>query len=359
MFKNSWFLFCMLLGFLTSCQDEKTEPAVFDSTPYLLEYGNLPAPDLPEDNPLTVQGVALGRMLFYEKKLSRDNTISCASCHKQNEGFSDSRVFSLGVENRQGKRQAMSVFNLAWNTNAFFWDGRAPLLRNQALLPIQDHLEMDESLDNVVSKLSKSGMYRDQFVRAFGSDEITAEKISLALEQFMMSIVSYQSKYDLWLEGKAELTPSEERGRQLFITEYNPFFPQFSGADCAHCHGGANFENDDYMNNGLDTDAMFTDIGREKVTGKATDRAKFKVPSLRNIELTAPYMHDGRFATLEEVIDHYNAGIKASSTADPTVLNTKDTGLFLTDEDKKDLVAFLKTLTDREFLKKEKYSDPF
>jgi len=150
---------CLLTLIFTSCANEKQEMAELDSTPYVLAYGNLPSPDLPEDNPLTVQGVALGRMLFFEKKLSRDNTISCASCHKQQEGFSDSRTFSLGVENRKGTRQAMSVFNMAWHKNAFFWDGRAPLLRNQALMPIEDHLQMDESLENVISKLSKSTMY--------------------------------------------------------------------------------------------------------------------------------------------------------------------------------------------------------
>jgi cytochrome c peroxidase len=202
-------------------------------------------------------------------------------------------------------------------------------------------------------------MYRDQFTRTFGSEEITAEKMSLAMEQFMMSIVSYDSKYDQWLAANATLTESEERGRLLFETEYNPFFPEFSGADCAHCHGGANFENDQYMNNGLDTDAEFLDMGREAVTEDATDRAKFKVPSLRNVAVTAPYMHDGRFQTLEEVVDHYNEGIKESSTADVTVLNTKETGLFLDEQDKIDLVNFLKTLTDETFLTNEAYRTPF
>jgi cytochrome c peroxidase len=183
--------------------------------------------------------------------------------------------------------------------------------------------------------------------------------MSLAMEQFMMSIVSYDSKYDRYLAGAVELTESEERGRLLFETEYNPFFPDLSGADCAHCHGGANFENDQYMNNGLDTDAEFEDMGREDVTENSADRAKFKVSSLRNIAVTPPYMHDGRFQTLEEVIDHYNEGIKESSTADPTVLNTKDTGLFLTDQDKEDLINFLKTLTDDTFLNNEAYKTPF
>lgn len=330
-----------------------------DTTPYELAYGALPAPNLPEDNVLTVQGVQLGRMLFYEKMLSSDNSQSCASCHRQEHAFSDTTKFSIGVQGLPGKRQAMSVFNMAWNTNEFFWDGRAHLLRDQAILPIQDELEMDETLDNVIAKLADSKTYRDQFTRTFGDDEITVDKMAKAMEQFMFSIVSYDSKFDQWKAGLVELTESEERGRLLYETEYNPFFPQFSGADCAHCHGGANFENDQYMNNGLDSDENFMDMGRAKVTMDPSDNAKFKVPSLRNIELTAPYMHDGRFATLEEVIDHYNEGIHPSTTIDPALLATSETGLFLNDEDKVDLLNFLKTLTDQTMLADPAYSDPF
>jgi len=350
---------------IIACGEDDPTPVVgepeveHDETPYLLEYGDLPEPDLPTDNALTEQGVQLGRMLFYEKMLSLDESQSCASCHNQVDGFSDTLQFSVGVEMMEGKRQAMSVFNMAWHSNEFFWDGRAHLLRDQSLKPIEDPLEMNETLDNVVAKLNGSQLYRDQFTRAFGSEEVTSEKMSLAMEQFMLSIVSYESKYDKYLNGDEALTESEERGRLLFETEYNPFFPDQSGADCAHCHGGANFENDQYMNNGLDTDAEFTDIGREEVTMDAADRAKFKVPTLRNIAVTPPYMHDGRFQTLEEVINHYNEGIQESSTADQTVLNTKDTGLFLTEQDKQDLVNFLHTLTDETFLNNEEYKTPF
>ena len=354
-------LFASLL-FIVACDkddDQQKEPVLFDETPFLLEFGALPAPDLPADNALTEQGVQLGRMLFYETMLSKDNSQSCASCHRQPDGFSDSTRFSIGVEMLPGKRQAMPVFNMAWHSNEFFWDGRAPLLRDQSLLPIQDPLEMNETLPNVIAKLSNSEMYRDQFMRAFGSEDITPPKMALAMEQFMLSIVSYNSKYDKYLAGEVQLTESEERGRLLFETEYNPFFPDQSGADCAHCHGGANFENDQYMNNGLDTDAEITDIGREKVTNDPNDRAKFKVPSLRNVALTAPYMHDGRFQTLEQVIDHYNSGIQESATTDPTVLGTKDTGLFLTPQDKVDLVNFLKTLTDEVFVNEPAYQTPF
>lgn len=351
-------LIISLMLMLSSCNGDDKEPIVTqDETPYQLEYGNLPEPNLPEDNPLTVSGVALGRMLFYEKRMSKDGTQSCASCHMQAFAFTDTARFSTGVRGLKGGRQAMSVFNMAWHSNEFFWDGRAHLLRDQSLMPIQDELEMDETLDNVVLKLSLDQDYRDQFMRAFGSEEINAEKISLALEQFMNSIVSSNSKYDRYLNGEETLTESEERGRYLFFTEYSPFFPEKSGADCAHCHGGDNFENDSYMNNGLDSD--FDDLGREKVTANAENRGEFKVTSLRNIALTAPYMHDGRFSTLEEIVEHYNSGLKPSATLPAELERTREKGLQLSEEDKKALVAFLKTLTDDDLVSDSRYSDPF
>ena len=168
----------------------------------------------------------------------------------------------------------------------------------------------------------------------------------------MLSIISNDSKYDKSLAGSVQLTESEERGRVLFFQEYNPFFPDDSGADCAHCHGGDNFENDLYMNNGLDTDAEFLDMGRENVTMDATDRAKFKVPTLRNIAITPPYMHDGRFGTLQEVINHYSEGLQFSSTIDPLMKKVDQGGVQLTSQEKLDLNAFLLTLTDPEFIKK-------
>jgi cytochrome c peroxidase len=353
-------LFTTLL--LVACADDDGpvgELPVYDDTPYVLSYGSFPVPRLPEDNQLTEQKVLLGRMLFHETMLSKDGSQACASCHLQADGFSDSNRFSVGVEGLRGNRQAMPVFNMAWHTNEFFWDGRATLLRDQALMPIQDPLEMNETLENVITKLSGSKMYRDQFVRAYDDEEITEEKMGLALEQFMLSIVSNQSKYDRYLAGEVALSDSEERGRVLFEMEYNPFFPEFSGADCTHCHGGKNFENDQYMNNGLDTDAAFTDLGRENVTQSASDRAKFKVPSLRNVGITAPYMHDGRFQTLEQVVNHYNQGIRSSSTVDPTVENTRESGLFLTPQDKTDLVNFLHTLTDEVMMNEPAYQSPF
>jgi cytochrome c peroxidase len=217
---------------------------------------------------------------------------------------------------------------------------------------------MDGNLDTVVSKLSMSNIYREQFMHAFGSEDITANKIALALEQFMNSIVSNGTKYDKYRRGELVLDSAEERGRQLFFAEYNPSFPELSGADCAHCHSGPNFSNNRYMNNGTKSEAEIMDFGRQIVTGNLNDKGKFKVITLRNIALTAPYMSDGTIQTLEEVIDHYNIGLKESTTLDPALRFTKEKGLMLSPLDKADLVAFLKTLTDYTLISDPKYADP-
>lgn len=350
----------IIAAILSTIYGCKKDPQIIDvdNKAYILEYGLLPPPPIAQDNQLTQEGVKLGRMLFYETMLSRTNTQSCASCHIQQFAFSDTATFSIGVNNLQGKRQAMSVFNMAWHTNEFFWDGRAHLLRDQSLMPIQDHLEMDENLPNVVAKLKADARYTSQFKRAFGSEEVNPLLMSKAMEQFMNSIVSYRSKYDLFLAGKATLSTQEERGRYLFFNEFSASNPSISGADCQHCHGGLNFELNRYTNNGLDGDANFVDIGREKVTNNTADRAKFKIPSLRNIEFTAPYMHDGRFKTLEEVIQHYNSGLVNSSTLDPAMVPSLG-GLKLNAQDVQALVAFLKTLSDYELINDSRYSSPF
>ena len=347
----------------SACKDDPVEPAeeavVYDGTPYTINTSYLPPPPIAEDNPLTVEGVKLGRMLFFEPLLSSDNSMACASCHLQEDAFSDVNQFSIGVEGLPGGRQAMAIFNMAYHQNGFFWDGRAELLRHQSLMPIEDPLEMNETLENVGAKLSASQTYKDQFVRAFNSEEITAEKMSLAMEQFMNSIVSVNSKYDRSLLGLEQLTEQEERGRQIFFTEFDPLGVETSG-ECFHCHGGFNFTNDQYQNNGLDPEGQFEDEGLFAVTGDPGDMAKFKVPSLRNIAVSAPYMHDGRFNTLEEVIEHYNSEVHASPSVDTTLMQYNlDPGLGLEAEDIADLVAFLHTLTDETFLTTSEYGDPF
>lgn len=312
-------------------------------TPYPFKMSaTFPVPDLPCDNPLTVERVELGRKLFFEKRISINDGQSCADCHSPEKGFADGRPLAHGAEGEAGPRNTMPLFNLAWKRE-FFWDGRAKSIREQVLQPIQNPIEMHQSLTNLVAKLAKEGNYPALFNAAFGSPEITAEKIALALENYLLTLTSFDSKFDRVLRGQEEFTPEEQRGFELFSTEYDPRRGQF-GADCFHCHGGPLFQSQAFANNGLD--ATFKDIGREKVTGKESDRGKFAVPSLRNVALTAPYMHDGRFKTLDEVVEHYVSGVKRSATLDPNIAKHPDGGVPLSDSDKRALVAFLNALTD-------------
>jgi cytochrome c peroxidase len=362
--KFRWLLLMSLIWMACSDpqDDLEFELPAFDDMLYDFDFGshfheptNLPADNLP-----TEQGVLLGRMLFYDPILSKDSSQSCSSCHQQAIAFSDNRPFSIGVEGHPGLRQSMSLANLAWVQNGYFWDGRSALLRDQVLFPIQDPLEMNESLDNMLAKLNNSRLYREQYARAFGIDQIDTKHTTLALEQFLVSLVSIRSKYDRYLDGEVELTPSELRGKNLFENDFSQDPKARSGSHCGHCHGlGPTFsDNVEFMNNGLDGDDEFSDFGRENVTNNPGDRARFRVPTLRNIAVTGPYMHDGRFETLEEVLDFYNGQIKESSTASREILRTK-AGLMLTEEDKRDIINFLKTLTDESLLTDEKFASPF
>ncbi len=354
------FFFAFLL--IWACKKEEPTEEVHTPTPYTLETpASLPPANIPDDNPLTVEGIALGKMLFFDPVLSGDSTQSCGSCHNQADAFTDNgKTFSEGIQGLEGTRNSMPLYNLMYHKR-FFWDGRAESLREQALLPIQDELEMDESLDKVVTKLEAQDEYKDAFKAAFGSEEVTTENISLALEQFMNTLVSGDSKFDRWQSGdpNTDLTESEMRGFDLFFGEANPTVVGNQGADCFHCHGGPLFSNNQFMNNGLDEESAFTDMGLWDATGLETDKAKFKVPSLRNIAVTAPYMHDGRFATLEEVLDHYNEGIKISSTLDANMQAIVDFGIDLDEQDKQDLINFLHTLTDEVYLNNSDYHSPF
>lgn len=304
---------------------------------------------LPVDNPLTAEGVALGQRLFHETQLSINNTQACATCHDRAHAFADARRFSLGAEGAVGTRNAMPLFNLAWS-QAFFWDGRAATLRQQVLMPVQDAHEMNETLPRVVAKLDADASYRRAFAQAFGSAGITPERLALALEQYLLTLISQNSRYDRAARKLATLSESEKRGLQLFVTEYDP--PRgLRGADCFHCHGGTLFASQPFGNNGLALAA--DDVGLMAVTKNEADRGKFKVPSLRNIALTAPYMHDGRFTTLEQVVAHYSHGVQRSPTLDPNLAKHPEGGLQLTAEQQADLVAFLKTLTDDTFTRPE------
>ena len=294
----------------------------------------------PQDNPLTEAGVALGQRLFQDPRLSINNGQTCASCHEARHAFTDARPFSLGAEGERGSRNAMPLFNLAWKP-AFFWDGRAPTLREQVLQPIQDPHEMHETLDRVVRKI---GDLAPLFEKAFGTPDITTESLARALEQHLLSLISADSRMDRTLTKGERLTAQEQRGFELFFTESDPG-RGIRGGDCFHCHGGAHFTSNIFTNNGLDR--VFIDEGRYRVTRREEDRGKFIVPSLRNVALTAPYMHDGRFSTLEEVMEHYDHGLQPSATLDPNLAkHLPHGGLQLSAQDKAALVAFLRTLTD-------------
>jgi cytochrome c peroxidase len=338
---------------------ESADPPV-ETGPYAFSYpsnfGNRFT--IPADNPMTKQGVQLGRMLFYEKKLSADNTMSCASCHDQKRAFTDGTAFSRGVDGTPTSRSSMSLANLLW-VRQFFWDGRAKSLEEQAITPLTDPHEMGQSLAVSAKKLQQTSAYPPLFKLAFGSDTITGERLTKALAQFERTLISSNSRYDQFLAGQYQPTEQEKRGHDLFMTHPVPE-QKLRGANCGDCHGGYKTFMEFYHNNGLDAEPK--DQGREKMTGRNNDRGRFRVPTLRNIALTAPYMHDGRFKTLEEVLDHYNDHIQPSPTLAPLVMEaTNEVGgksLLLTPQEKQDVIAFLHLLTDSTFITNPRFSDP-
>jgi len=289
----------------------------------------------PVDNPITIDGVKLGRKLFYEKKLSGDNTMSCASCHFQEFGFGDPLQFSVGIDGDAGNRQAMTIINAAWSPS-LFWDGRAASLEDQAFGPVTNPIELNDTWPNVVAKLQADSEYPNLFKNAFGTNIIDSVLVAKAIAQFERTLVSFDTRFDKYFYGLENvLTPSEENGFNLY----------FGDAECIHCHSGPLL-------------SVFADLGLGAITGLPTDDGKFRMPTLRNIAQTAPYMHDGRFATLEEVVDYYNSDVLLSSpNLDPEMFQFTG-GLNLSDQDKADLVAFLKTFTDESFLTKTHFSDP-
>ncbi len=330
--------------FQSNLKPQVSAPLPTGTQPYRLDISRrLPQAPLPADNPLTEEGVALGEKLFHDPRLSINNTQSCAACHDRALAFSDQRPVSIGAQGQTGKRQSMPLFNLAWS-QGFFWDGRAATLREQVLMPIQDPHEMNESLDRVITKITDAAPH---FEAAFGTAEITADRIARALEQYLLTLVSQDSRFDRAARKVAELSKEETRGLQLFVTEHDPARGLF-GADCFHCHGGTLFTDHQFKNNGLTLSV--DDVGRMAVTGDPADRGKFKTPSLRNIAVTAPYMHDGRFQTLDEVVEHYSGPMPRSDTLDPNLAKHPTAGLQLSEADKRALVAFLKTLTDDAFI---------
>lgn len=320
----------------------------------------------PNNNAITNEGATLGRVLFYDKKLSANGTVSCASCHQQDKGFSDDDILSVGFEGGNTRRHSMTLINARYyQRGRFFWDERASTLEEQVLEPFQDPVEMGMTLTEVVSQVENQSYYPDLFQAAFGSTEVTSDRISKALSQFVRSIVSYSSKYDFGRSSVANVganfpnfTDEENLGKNLFFRT----IPNGGGA-CFGCHTTEAFisANPGPQNNGLDAISTI-DLGAGEVfTNNPIFEGRFKTSTLRNIELTAPYMHDGRFQTLEQVIEHYNSGIQDHPTLAPALqdANGNPVRLNFTVAEKAALVAFLKTLTDTSITDEEKWSDPF
>ncbi len=342
----------LLVALVSGCnQPDDNDPYV--TTPYELQIPQgLPPMDMfiPADNPMTVEGVALGRKLFYDPILSGDNSQACADCHKQELGFGDPRQFSVGIDGSVGTRQSMALVNLGWNQFGFFWDGREATLEDQALKPITNPIEMNTTWPEVEAKLNADEEYKLLFKKAYNVDVIDSLTVAKAIAQFERTLISGNSKFDKWYNQQSiQLSESETRGFILYNGE---------GADCFHCHGlGGLITDNRFHNNGLDTD-FSADEGRYLVTGNDGDKGKFRTPTLRNIFMTAPYMHDGRFQTLEQVVDHYSHHILPSATIDPLMELVGNGGAQLTQQDKDDLIAFLRTFTDEGFLANPEFSDP-
>jgi cytochrome c peroxidase len=335
-------------------------PATNAPTPLALHY-----PDyfgnrlfIPAGNPTTVEGVALGRRLFYETRLSANDRISCATCHRQEYAFTDGKPFSTGVDGTLTKRNSMTLANLVWVRN-YFWDGRANGLEEQAATPLTDKHEMGQALCVSARKLQATKIYPALFKKAFGSGVITDEHIIEAITQFERTLISCNSNYDRYLQGKYQPTASEANGMALFFAGPNPE-KNIRGAGCGHCHGGPKIFTELFHNNGLDS--FPNDAGREDITKQPGDKGRFRVVTLRNIAVTAPYMHDGRFKTLEEVVDHYSDHILPSKTLSIFLQDNSNTvngtQLGLTAQEKKDLIAFLHMLTDSTFISDKRFSDP-
>ena len=314
-------------------------------TPQVVAQDNTPT-----DNPVTDHGATLGRVLFYDKRLSANNTISCASCHQQEHGFSDPRQFSIGFRGGETGRNSMGLTNAKYyGRRHFFWDERSRTLEEQVLEPIQNEVEMGLTLGELVTKVSAESYYAELFSSAFGDPVVTSERISLALAQFIRSIVSTESKFDLGRSSNfSNFTPEENQGRRIFNGQ----------GRCDNCHGTDNFVSDNVFNNGLEN--PYTDPGIGAITRRQQDLGKFKTPSLRNIALTGPYMHDGRFRTLEEVIEFYDSQVANHANLAPQLRNNNGPiRLNLSEAEKRALVAFLHTLTDPNLTTDPKYSDPF
>ncbi len=309
------------------------------------------------DNPPTVEGATLGRYLFYDPILSKDSTFSCASCHKQQFAFSDSpNRLSKGINGSIGSRNTMPLFNLPWY-RSFFWDGKVATLEEQVFHPVRAHNEMGLDWETVTQRIKKNKFYVDQFAYVFENQAIDSVLVSKAIAQFERTLISNNSKFDQVLRGETYLTPEEFNGLVLMNDQIK--------GNCLHCHttdNNALGTTGNFSNNGLDnfsTAAAYYDKGKGGITNKVSDIGLFKIPSLRNIAVTAPYMHDGRFQTLEEVLDFYSQGVQHSFNLDSKMKLLDDQKAMLTAKEKENIIQFLHTLTDSVFLTNPQFNNPF
>lgn len=369
---------------ISACNDDGTIPPVdpytiydnepltqFEHNPQTYSFPaltNFPQPIIPADNLMTIEGVELGRRLFYDPILSGDSTMSCATCHKQELAFSDDVSFSMGIDGQLGPRNASPLINLAFIPNGLNWDGSSPNLETQAIIPITSEVELHANLGDIELSLKRHNLYPEWFRNAFDiqtKGEITEVLARKALAQFVRSLVSARSKWDASLGYVPGYNPflsnSEQRGRTLFLSELS----DSTDKECGHCHGGGGrlFTNNDFINNGLTaapTMTEFPDLGLGGVTGIVSDNGRFRTPTLRNIELTGPYMHDGSIETLEEVLDHYADHLQDAPNLEG-ILSARLTGnkIYFTQQEKEDLLAFLKILTDTDFTTNPAHSNPW
>lgn len=335
-------LLLVLVVSFSSCTDESQT----DNQPDLAIRFAVPAGFPPpvygfQNNPLTQEGFELGRALFYDPILSRDSTISCGSCHQQFVAFAHSEHrFSHGIDDLIGTRNSPGLFNLAWHPE-FMWDGGVNHLEVQPLAPITNPIEMDETIQQVNLKLQRSATYPNRFLKAFGTDSVTTQLVMRAMAQFMGAMVSADSRYDKYRSGLATFDDSEKRGLQLFRSH------------CEGCHREPLLSDFTYRNNGISSQ-FSSDPGRVTITQLPSDSGKFKVPSLRNVMLTPPYMHDGRFNDIQAVLNHYSQGVLQSNTLDAAL---PVAGFQLSTQEKADIVAFLSTLTDYTFTRDRRFSE--
>lgn len=339
---------------------------------FIFQTAAIESDNTPENNPISDHGATLGRVLFYDTKLSFNDTVSCASCHVQAEGFSDSRRLSIGFDGGETRRHSMSLANARfYQTGKFFWDERADTLEQQVLMPIQDEVEMGLTLTQLVDVVAAQPYYNSLFINAFGDDEVSSERISFALSQFIRAMVSIDAKYDQGrltvnnpLDNFSNFSVDENAGKRLFM-QFRDGIPP-----CTSCHSSEAFvgpligedsnATTSASNNGLDANSD-SDQGVFESTGAMGHRGKFKSPSLKNIGVTAPYMHDGRFDTLAEVVEHYSSGIEAHPTLQALLKDADGNPVRynFSATEQAQLVAFLETLTDETLLTDEKFSDPF